>query len=43
MQTISQYHKQKAKREKLDNIIVGTLFGSIMFLSALLIILAQIK
>jgi tetrahydromethanopterin S-methyltransferase subunit G len=43
MQTINQYHQQQAKQNKRDAIIIGTLFGLILGLSALLIIAAQTK
>jgi hypothetical protein len=43
MQTISDYHKQQAKRDKLDSIIVSTLFGLIWILSVASIVAAQIK
>lgn len=43
MQTINEYHKQQAKREKLDAAIVSTLFGLVWFLGTVLIVTAQIK
>lgn len=41
MQTINEYHKQKAKRDTLETAVIGTLFAFIWVLSACLIITAQ--
>jgi hypothetical protein len=41
MQSINDYHQQQSKRNKQDAIVIGTLFGLVWVLSALLIITAK--
>lgn len=39
MQTINQYHKQQAKQNKQDSIVIGVLFGFAWVLSVALIVI----
>lgn len=43
MQSINEHHKQQAKRDKRDAIVIGALFGIVWLLSAALIFSTQAR